>query len=714
MKLKKNMFGILTAGLILAMALTVVYSVVAAPDSALPDDFFKTVTSTRSASPAATAAAQASHTTTVYEDEITDEIKDETLSPYFFVQNENEATESFPLKKTNVTANVNGQIADIYVVQMYANEGNKPINAQYVFPASCKVSVHGMTMEIGNNRVTAQIKERQEAKETFETAKDEGKNAALLTQQRPNVFTMDVANIMPGDNVLVELHYTELISSVDGIYQFVYPTVVGPRYSNRQKTETPDDVWVASPYMKEGSTPQSEYDIKVNLSCGVPVTDLECVSHKVDVKQNGEIGTVITLSDASDFAGNRDFILNYAMTDEKMNCGLMLHEDEDENFFMLTVQPPKRVESDEVLAKEYIFVLDVSGSMSGYPLDTAKELIKNLLSALPPTDYFNVILFSGTSAQMSPFSVPAVFENINNAINIIEQENGGGGTELAPAIEQAVAVPEMQGYARSIVVITDGYIDAETAILEIIQKNLAGTSFFSFGIGSSVNRYLIDGIAKAGMGESFVVTKPSEASDTAKRFCEYIKSPVLSDIIVTYDGFDVYDIEQTSIPVLFAQKPVIIFGKWRGEPMGTVKITGKTGNGEFLQSISVSDIKASETNTALRYLWARSKAERISDYGFDSVENDSVKKEVTALGLKYSMLTEYTSFVAVIEEIRNPSANAADVNQPLPLPLGVSDLAVGYASTSEPGTVMIVMCVLMLFTAGLIRKRTQIRRGVRL
>ena len=609
---------------------------------------------------------------------------DKTLAPYFFVEGKDGSVDSFPLKGTSVTANINGVIADIYVVQTYANEGEKPINASYVFPASTRVSVHGMKMEIGDNVVVARIKEREEAKQEFEEAKSEGKSASLLEQQRPNVFTMNIANIMPGDVVRVELHYTEMVVSTEGVYQFVFPTVVGPRYTNENTPAM--EQWAASPYLPDGKTPPGKYDITVNLSTGVAIAELSCKSHEIDVAWDNEAAASVTLANSKDFAGNRDFILDYKLAGRMVNCGLTLYEDETEKFFMLMIQPPERVSAGDILPREYIFVLDVSGSMHGYPLDTAKELIRNLIGRLKETDTFNLILFSGASKQLSAKSLPASADNIKLAINLIERENGWGGTELAPALKKAVSVPRGKGFSRSVVVITDGYIAEEKAIFDIINKNLDDTNFFSFGIGTGVNRHLTDGIAKAGLGESFVVTEASEAKSQAERFREYIQSPVLTNINVKFNGFEVYDVEPAKQPDLFAQRPIVVFGKWRGEPTGEINVSGNTGNGDFAQTIAVSGAEPSEDNSAIRFLWARTKVETLTDYGLKDQEEGAVKKAVTELGLKYSMMTPHTSFVAVLEKVRNTCGESADVNQPLPLPLGVSNLAVGgYGVGSEPG-----------------------------
>ena len=633
------------------------------------------------------------HSTTICGAQYDDDT-DATLAPYFLIDGMDTATDSFPLKETNVSVNINGIFAETFVTQTYSNEGQEPINATYVFPASSRVTIHGMKMEIGDEIITAKIKEKEEARHDYEQAKSEGKSASLLEQQRPNVFTMDVANVMPGDIIRIELHYTEMITPTDGIYQFVFPTVAGPRYTSPSVPKSlKAETWIASPFLRLGDTPREKYNINVNLSAGVPITDLQCGSHKIDVAWDNQTSARISLSNPEEFAGNRDFILDYKLTGTEISSGLMLGTGESENFFLLMVQPPERYTPETIPPREYIFILDVSGSMYGFPLDTSKELIRNLAGSLRESDRFNVILFSDSLIQMSPESVPATAENVQKAFALIDNEEGGGGTELAPALETALAIPASPGSARSVIAITDGYISGEREIFDIIGRNICTTNFFSFGIGSSVNRYLIDGIAKTGLGESFVVTDPSEAAATADRFRTYIQSPVLTDVQVTYDGFDVYDIEPPTLSTLFASRPIVLFGKWKGEPSGTIYITGKTGGRDYAEDIPVSAAIPLEANNIIQYLWARTRVERLTDYGMTEDLQANAKKEVTELGLRYSMMTPYTSFIAVTEKVRNTEGKSTDVKQPLPIPMNVSEWAIGngYTVGSEPGSLLLVL-----------------------
>ena len=599
---------------------------------------------------------------------------DKTLSPYFFVQGD-PTVDHLPLKDTSVEISVSGVIADVRVVQTYQNTGSRPINATYVFPASTRAAVYGMRMQIGDQVIVAKIKEREKAKQEFEEAKKEGKSASLLEQDRPNVFRMNLANLMPNEAVQIELRYTELIVPTDGTYEVVYPTVVGPRYSSDQQSSDANE-YVQTPYTREGEQAASTLHISARLSTGLPIQYINCPSHKIQPEWMGPSIARLNLDDADPFTGNRDFVLQYRLAGEKIASGLLLFQGQDENFFLYMAEPPARVAEADIPPREYMFVVDVSGSMEGFPLNTAKRLLTDLIGGLRPTDYFNVVLFAGDSTVLSKEPLQANQENVDRAIHLLTQQRGAGGTELLAAIQEAMKTPSQPGVSRSIVLVTDGYVDGEKGVFDYIRQNLGESNLFAFGIGESVNRYLIEGVAHAGMGEPFIVEKESDASTIAAKFREYIKSPVLTDVSIKANGFDIYDVQPSHFPDLLAQRPVVFFGKWRGSASGTIELTGKTGAGDFSTSLDVGSVQADEGNSALRYLWARSRVAELSDYGASDISDDRIK-EITSLGLKYNLLTRYTSFIAVREKVVNPNGNADDVNQVLPLPVGVSDLAVG-------------------------------------
>ena len=280
---------------------------------------------------------------------------------------------------------------------------------------------------------------------------------------------------------------------------------------------------------------------------------------------------------------------------------------------------------------------------------------------------------------MSPKSLSATQANIDKAMNTIDSQRGGGGTRLLNALQTAFALERQEeDVARTTIIVTDGYVSCEAKAFDLIRENLNKSSVFAFGIGSSVNRHLIEGMARSGQGEPLIVTGPDEAGAKADKFREYIRQPVLTQINVDFDSFNAYDIEPISVPDVLAERPVIVFGKYKGTPRGSVRITGFTGDGEYLAKLDIRPDMEEESNTALRYLWARHRIKMLSDYNNLQATDERVR-EVTNLGLTYNLLTAYTSFVAIDSLVRNQGGDQATVKQPLPLPQGVSDLAVGGA-----------------------------------
>lgn len=602
-----------------------------------------------------------------------------TLAPYFFVQSADAAVDQLPLKRASAKVAIAGVIAEVRITQVYRNEGRTPLEAVYVFPGSTRAAVHGLTMTLGERVIRAEIQETAAARRTYEQARQEGRAASLLEQHRPNVFQMNVANILPGEDVKVELAYTELLVPVDGEYQFTYPTVVGPRYANRTE---PGERWVANPYTHQGEKPAYGFDLEVNLAAGMPIQKVACPSHKTLVAFDAPGAAGIRLDPSETHGGDRDFILKYRLAGDQVQTGLLLAKGERENFFLLMMQPPRRVVPEALPPRDYVFVVDVSGSMGGYPLETSKQLMRDLLRDLRPQDRFNLLTFSGGSAVWAPEgSRLATPENVHRANAFIDSLAGGGGTELLPALRAALKLPRAAGTSRSFVIATDGYVQVEPEAFDLVRAHLGDANFFAFGIGSSVNRHLIEGLARAGQGEAFVVTRPEAARAEAKRFKDYISGPVLTQIKVAGEGFDIYDVEPAAVPDVLAERPVLVFGKWRGEPAGTLAVSGQTGQGPLSRTFQVGPGLVSADPDALRYLWARHRIQTLADCG---VIGPSRAKDITALGLAYNLLTGYTSFVAVDQAVRNPGGTAASVVQPLPMPQGVSDRAVASLS---PGIV---------------------------
>jgi Ca-activated chloride channel family protein len=628
----------------------------------------------------------------------------DSSAPYFHIAGNHDDTsdERLPLKSSTAKVTIDGTIARVRLTQRYGNNGSVPIEAVYVFPSSTRAAVHGMTLTTGGRVIASRIRESARAKAEYQTAKAEKKTAALLEEQRPNVFQMSVANLLPGDDVTVDVDWTETIPAVDSTYEFVFPTVVGPRYTGGSDKQT----WTANPHLKSGTPNPATLSIEASLGTALPLAEVTCTSHPVAVDFKAKDKAFVRLDTREgEEAANRDFILRWKLGGDQVDAGLLLHKGEATNHFLLQIEPPKRVTTEHLPPRDYVMVLDVSGSMKGFPLDTAKLLLHDLVQGLKSSDTFNVLCFASGSGLLSETPLPATSANLDRAKRFIDGQQGGGGTELAAALQRSIALPGGEDRSRSILLITDGYIAADAEVRDLIRSRIGTANLFAFGIGSSVNRELIEATARAGGGEPTIVTTGSEAGPAAKRFLNNIANPVLAKVSIAAEGVTLGSIEPSPCADVFASRPLVINGTWTGEPQGTIIVRGIGGNGTpFEKRIDLAEAARARglDHPALPILWARERVRHLTD---QAKRNDETIREITGLGLGYSLLTPYTSFIAVDETPRTMDQVATTVRQPLPLPQGVSECAVGgggapkmvqSGSVPEPGSIGLISFLVIL------------------
>jgi Ca-activated chloride channel family protein len=575
-----------------------------------------------------------------------------TQAPYLGVAGK--PAERLPLESTQVDVTIAGVVADVAVKQVYTNRGTEPIEALYVFPGSDRAAIHALSMKIGDRVVRAQIRGKQEAREEYEQAKDEGRTASLLEQLDPSIFRMNVANVLPGDRIEVELGYTELLVPERGVYEFFFPNTLQARYGETQPVVTSSRAEVVD----------FAFDIRARIRAGVPLQRVESPSHDVSVSRPAPGEADVTLGEAAlRKAGAKDYVLRFSLAGDLIQSGLLAYPEGDGGYFLLVAQPPAAPPESMVVPREFIFVVDVSGSMSGEPLDQAKALVRDLFSVLRPSDRFNVVLFAGGSQVMARRgSLPATPGTLEQALRTIDSAAAGGGTELVPALETAYALPASTGMARSIVIVTDGGIAAGGQAFRLIRSQLARANVFAFGVGAYLSRDVIQLLARAGAGEPFLVGEGSEGRDVAKRMRSYIDRPLLTHVQLGSEGIDAYDLEPGQVADLLAERPVVVVGRYRGAPVGSFVLRGYSGDAPYEQSVAFGPGAASPDLGALRRLWARTRIQRLLDEsGYE--DREATERDVTALGLEYGLLTPYTSFVAIDERVRS-DGDSEPVQQP--------------------------------------------------
>ncbi len=579
-----------------------------------------------------------------------------------------------PLKNTSVNAEIAGFISRVKVRQEFENSFAFPIEAVYTFPLSQKGAVDDMTMTMGTRVIRAKIMKRQEARQAYEQAKSEGKTASLLDQERPNIFTQSVANILPGDKVVIEISYVETLKYEDGAYEFVFPMTVGPRYI--PASGVADATKIKPPYAATRNG--SDISIEVNLNAGVPVEEIRSTSHDIAQTNFAPNASRISLKNGTAIP-NKDFILRYDVSGGKIQDALLTHRDERGGFFTLILQPPDRIMSEERTPKEIVFVLDTSGSMSGFPIEKAKEAMKMSIDGLYPDDTFNLITFAGDTSILFDEPVPATQENVEKAKAFIESREGSGGTEMMKAIKAALDPSDAKDHLRIVCFMTDGFVGNDNDIISEIQKH-PQARVFSFGIGSSVNRFLLDKMADAGRGEVEYVALEDDGSKAAKRFYERVRTPLLTDLSIDWNGVAVSDVYPSKLTDLFSAKPVIVHGRFTKATSGIIRLKGKMAGVDQVREIAVNFPESQPANDALATLWARTRVDELSSERLrqaNPAKSAEYDKEIEHLGLEYRMLTDFTSFVAVEDRVVNQNGKPVTVQVPVEVPAGVDPVMSG-------------------------------------
>jgi Ca-activated chloride channel family protein len=605
-----------------------------------------------------------------------------------------------PLKHTSVKADITGFMSRVTVTQQFENPFKEKIEAVYTFPLPQNAAVDDMTMMIGDRLVRGKILPREQAQAVYEAARSGGKVAALLDQERPNIFTQSVANILPGNQVTITISYVETLKYENGSYEFVFPMVVGPRYvpGNAAGTQrgngfapdtdrVPDASRITPRPLPAGMRSGHDISLEVNLDAGLIVDNVESKSHAIEVDRPDPRSARLRLKDNATIP-NKDFILRYDVAGQAIQDALLTHQGEQGNFFTLILQPPDRVTVDDVTPKELVFVLDTSGSMNGFPIEKAKETMRLALDNLYPSDTFNLITFAGDTQILFPQPVPATQANLRKAQSFLQSRSGAGGTEMMTAIKAALEPSDDQSHVRIVCFMTDGYVGNDMEIISEVQKH-PNARVFAFGIGSSVNRFLLDKMAEAGRGEVEYVSLNDDGSAAARRFHERVRTPLLTDISIDWKGLPVTDVYPRRIPDLFGSKPVILTGRFTSASSGTIRLKGKMAGSDYARDIVVQFPDNTVSHDVLASLWARARVDDLMNQDYAGAQSGNMrpdlKNTITQLGIEYRLMTQFTSFVAVEEMVVTDGGQPRRIDVPVEVPEGVNrETAYGDYSVAAP------------------------------
>lgn len=592
-----------------------------------------------------------------------------------------------PTLKTDVIMQVSGLVSRTHVKQRFHNPAKTWAEGVYVFPLPENAAVDHLNMRIGSRLIEGQVKEKEAARATYEQAKQEGKKASLVEQERPNIFTTSVANIGPGEDVTIEIEYQQTLHYDQGTFHLRFPMVVAPRYIPgtqqvsgftgtgwaNNTNAVPDAARITPAVLHPSNKPINPVSIKVELDAGFPLARLESPYHPIDTQKLPDNHYVISLKEG-EVPANKDFELVWAPSlNNAPQAALFTQRKADKTYAMMMVMPPAPQAAEIKLPREVVFVIDTSGSMSGTSLTQAKQSLTLALSRLSPQDRFNVIQFNSITDMLFPSSVPVTNSNIYQANDYVNRLQATGGTEIAAALNAALNNSSETQVVRQVIFLTDGSVGNEDQLLGIIKQKLGSSRLFTVGIGSAPNSYFMSKAAEFGHGTFTYIGDISEVKEKMGQLFTKLESPVLTDIQIKWTGAQSVEMWPNKIPDLYLGEPVIVIAAM-DELKGEVTLQGKRGNQPWHMTLP---LKGDKDENGVPALWAHKKIGALIDSLHEGADAEAIKKQVVEVALTHHLVSKYTSLVAVDVTPARPKDEALNTSgMPTNLPEGWSHEAV--------------------------------------
>jgi Ca-activated chloride channel family protein len=594
--------------------------------------------------------------------------------------------ETIPLVHTDVALDIRGLVSSATVTQQYVNSSSDPIEAVYIFPLPHDAAVYDMEIRIGNRVIHSVVREREEAKRVYEAAKSDGKRAALVEEDRPNILTTSVANIMPGDHVDVRLRYVEPLHWESGTLRLTFPMVVGPRYIPGELAvshagtgwapdtdDVPDASRITPIVRPPDSRPRHDLSLSVDLDPGFEFDSIKSVSHTISVARQPNGHQQITLANTTTIP-NKDFVLEVHQSEShQTRAALFLSPDRasGETQFLLAAYPPT-VQPTARVPVEMLYLIDISGSMEGTSITQAREALLQALDRLSPGDRFGIEAFNNTYYEFTTEPLAATPQNLDAARRFVKRLQANGGTEMLPALLNLMRKPETPGYLRHIILLTDGDLGNEEQIFAALHQNLGGARLYTVAIGSSPNFFLATKMAQFGRGSFTHIADIGEIREQMGQLLSKIESPVLTDVKLSFEGVETSDIYPQQLPDLFLQQPLQIFGRITHGKKGTVHLTARAGDQPYNATFTF-DASNAQFHPGITTLWARQRVEDLMDTWRTSEQNsqDAIRTTIISHAIRYGLVTKFTSRVAVEEIVSNAGGQSTTVPVPAELPAGM-------------------------------------------
>ncbi len=594
---------------------------------------------------------------------------------------------TFSLEHTNVEAEVSGFLASVTVTQVFSNPYPEPLEAIYVFPLPEQAAVDGMEIVIGERVIRGVIKTRDQARAVYEQAKAEGKTAALLDQERPNIFTQSIANILPGEQLRVRIHYVERLEYEGGEYAFNFPMTVGPRYvggaalpfrqgegTSADTTTVSDASRITPPVLPPDVRSGHDIQLSVRIDSGVELSELQSTSHEVRISREAASKAKVELA-PHDTVPNKTFTLKWRTAGQHIQAATLTHRDpvDDTGYLLVMLQPQLSPADAEVVPREIYFVLDTSCSQSGPPIEKSKAITREVLQHLHPEDTFQILNFDTVVTRFAPQAVPNTSDNVSRALPYVESFWGGGGTDVEVAVREAMTPANDPTRLRMVMFFTDAFIGNDDQVLSTLQRALRPqTRIFSAGVGNDVNRHLVRSMGELGRGAWTFVNLQRSDEEVAREFEQRIRGPVLTNLKVDTDALPLFDVYPKTLPDLFQGQPLFLIAKYKGSGEGILRINGEVRGEPRTFELRVELPEKAPENAALESLWARQRIQDLMGQTYRG-ETPELVNQITQTALQYSLMSKYTSFVAVENVVRtDPSNPGVKELVPVELPEGTS------------------------------------------
>lgn len=593
-----------------------------------------------------------------------------------------------PLENTRVSAHILGPVAAVTVNQRFRNPLPENSELEYVFPLPHEAAITDFELQIGSRIIRAEIQEIKQARHTYDQARQQGQRAGLFEQRRPNLFSLQITNVQPGEYILTTIRYQEILNYQDDQYEFVFPMGITPKYHSPVHPEEAQgvDAPIAEDHSQVGPV-----EIELTIDAGVDLADPTSPSHPITISPREGKRLRVNLNGLH--LPDHDFVLRYRVATDSPTIASWRVSGTDGDYFTTLLLPPIEGTSENPIPCEYIFVLDRSGSMTGEPIRQAINALRACLRSLNEQDIFYLLLFDDRLEWFDHKPSPVTEKTIDKADRYLSQVEGRGGTEIIPALQAALSLLPDSQRARYVIFLTDGAVSAEERALEKVHTLLGATHLFTFGIGPSVNRAFLLQLARWGGGTAEFLGLDEDIEGAILRFQDRIAYPILTNLTLQASNGNLWDVYPTHLPDLFAGQPVKITGRVKGSPKGVqLTLQGQRGGNKVVIHTSLAtSSKGTEPNdqsTAeqlLGNLWARARLEELlTQIAIQPQNTHRLRAEAIGLALEHRLLTPFTAFVAVDSESLQSGQQPHLIRIAQPLPAGLDLFGFIGSSVQQP------------------------------